>query len=67
MSVFIIFENIINAWLSGDEADGKDTDNERITTATKKVKATTRTGNTKKNFGDDIDDAFADLESDIPF
>jgi len=60
-------ENIINAWLSGDEEDGNDTKNERIHTPKKTTKATTRTGNTKKNFGDDIDDAFADLESDIPF
>ena len=61
-------ENIINAWLTGDESDGNDTNNERITeTATKTPKATKRTGDTTKNFGDDIDDAFADLESDIPF
>lgn len=61
-------ENIINAWLSGDESDGNDTNNERITnTKTTKTTTTTRTGNTNKNFGDDIDDAFADLESDIPF
>jgi len=61
-------ENIINAWLAGDESDGNDTDNERITnTKTTKTTSSTRTGNTNKNFGDDIDDAFADLESDIPF
>lgn len=60
-------ENIINAWLTGDESDGNDTNNERITETKKPTRTTKRTGDTTKTFGDDIDDAFADLEGDIPF
>ena len=60
-------ENIINAWLTGDESDGNDTDNERITETKKPTRTTKRAGDTSKTFGDDIDDAFADLEGDIPF
>ena len=63
-------ENIINAWLSGDE-EAEDNSVGYNNNESKPVKQAptrkTRTGNTTKNYGDDIDDAFADLESDPSF
>ena len=62
-------EQIVNAWLAGDEVP-EDT-SYRAPSTTEETRSTStnrKQGNVGKNFGDDIDDAFADLESgDIPF
>ena len=61
-------ENIINAWLNGDnEEDGNDapTQREQVKTYTP-PKSKTR-GPTNKSYGDNIDDAFADLDQDLGF
>lgn len=58
-------EQIINAWLAGDE----DTSENTYTSSNTKTEVTRSTSNSKKkgnvgkSFGDDIDDAFADLEA----
>jgi len=61
-------ENIVNAWLTGDEPVEEKTTN---TSTSRNVNPPDRQApkvNTKKDYGDDIDDAFADLESgEIPF
>ena len=65
-------ENIINAWLSGDEepeAESGSTGytNKKTPTRSSNNTPRTRSGDTTKNYGDDIDDAFADLEGDPSF
>ena len=57
-------ENIINAWLNGDDTD----DNDDVI-ATSTVKTNTPKGNKSKEAEsfDKIDDAFADLGGDLPF
>ena len=58
-------ENIINAWLNGDDADN---DNEDVV-ETSTVKTNTAKANKSKEADsfDKIDDAFADLGGDLPF
>ena len=62
-------ENIINAWLNGDneeaEADSPKS-REQVKTSTSIPKTKTR-GPTNKSYGDNIDDAFADLDKDLGF
>ena len=67
-------ENIINTWLSGDEEqqDDNSTGYTRSSNQTRSqpapvAKRVPKKGDTSKNFGDEIDDAFADLESDPSF
>jgi hypothetical protein len=65
-------ENIINAWLSGDEESDQETGSTGYvkntpTARTQDNTTKSRRGDTSKNYGDDIDDAFADLESDPSF
>ena len=66
-------ENIINAWLQGDEADEDDTDSNASyrQNDAKKTRSDTSTNNNTsddtKNSYDKIDDAFADLGGDLPF
>ena len=58
-------ENIINAWLNGDDVDNEDGD----VVATSTVKTNTTKANKSKEAEsfDKIDDAFADLGGDLPF
>ena len=65
-------ENIINAWLAGDDEDNTtenttDTETNTVTRGgSKNTTETSKTGGSKKTF-DKIDDAFADLGGDLPF
>ena len=58
-------ENIINAWLNGDDVDN---DNDDVV-ETSTVKTNTKKSNKSKEAEsfDKIDDAFADLGGDLPF
>ena len=58
-------ENIINAWLNGDDVD----DNEDNVVETSTVKTNTKKSSKSKEADsfDKIDDAFADLGGDLPF
>jgi hypothetical protein len=67
-------ENIMQAWLSGDEEQDSNSSNSTEYTKpsnssrdTNSAKRVPRKGDTSKSYGDDIDDAFADLESDPSF
>ena len=61
MKTYEQMENIINAWLHGDE----ETDEEDTTTFSRT--STTTTSKPKKGSFDQIDDAFADLGDNLPF
>ncbi len=62
-------ENIINTWLSGD--DVSETPETTTTGTTRSGYTRTKTNkasvNTGKSYGDNIDDAFADLDDNLPF
>ena len=68
-------EGIINAWLAGDDENaesGRETENDygrsnKTPTKTSSKPASKKSGSTNKDFGDDIDDAFADLDEDLGF
>ena len=67
-------ENIINAWLNGSDSDESTdtttgyTNNRSSSPApTRQAEKPQRRGKTNKNYGDDLDDAFADLEGDPSF
>jgi len=61
-------ETIINNWLNGDEEE-TDTNSYTKNEYVKPSRNTTQKtkGKTGKNYGDDLDDAFADLEEDLGF
>ena len=58
-------ENIINAWLNGDDADKDDDD--VVETSTVKNNTSKKTKSKEVDSFDKIDDAFADLGGDMPF
>ena len=58
-------ENIINAWLNGDDVDDKE-DNVVETSTVKTNTSKTNKSKEAESF-DKIDDAFADLGGDLPF
>ena len=62
-------ENIVNAWLNGDDAETNDATNAREEKRTPRQTPPQKQsrGKTGKNYGDDLDDAFADLEGDLGF
>ena len=62
-------ENIINAWLNGDNEETNDDDQtrEQVQTSTRPQNNTKKRGPTNKSYGDNIDDAFADLDKDLGF
>ena len=58
-------ESIINAWLNGDEETTNDFSANTATRGATKNQTSTKTAST--SYGDDLDDAFSDLEGDMPF
>ena len=58
-------ENIINAWLNGDDVDDKEDD--VVATSTVKTNTSKTSKSKEADSFDKIDDAFADLGGDLPF
>ena len=58
-------ENIINAWLNGDDVDDKEDD--VVETSTVKTNTSKTSKSKEAESFDKIDDAFADLGGDLPF
>ena len=58
-------ETIINNWLNGEDETSEP--EEKVQAEKVRPSRKAARGNTGKNYGDDLDDAFADLEEDLGF